>query len=325
MRTPSAFARRRRSRRLGSPEDVASAMLYLLDADYRHRRGDHRGRRAPCPAAEQRTRAIGARCSDSVRSSSSAAAVTAAITCASSARRACGRDRRGERLIVVDRNSALRRVPRRDDAGERREFRLAASSTWEDFFARYLDGCRDEPERHPHDAIVPSPLMPHLMADWLLERAPASAGRTRRSHALRSSRRRPCPGSAPATDGTHYVSFAEWMCPINCIEPAHCPHTRGERDWSLPPALASYVRIASARRARTGGPFVFHCRHRAYGVGMFDTADVLGGRPRDRRAWRRRSRPRCSSARSSHCHGALSASWSAHRAREPNGSIPDVT
>jgi hypothetical protein len=100
------------------------------------------------------------------------------------------------------------------------------------------------------------------------------------------------------------VSFALWTCPVNCVEPARCPHTRATRDWSLPTALRGYA--ASARDAgdRVEGPIILHCTHRAYGVGMFDTADVL-------RADRDVARFGTSGPTSvlvgtvSHCHGAL--------------------
>jgi hypothetical protein len=85
------------------------------------------------------------------------------------------------------------------------------------------------------------------------------------------------PWERAAPDGTHYVSFAEWMCPINCIEPARCPHTRGPRTWSMPVAAREYVDARAAEGAPLAGPVVMHCVHRAWGVGMFDVAEVLAG------------------------------------------------
>ncbi|HEU4643562.1 MAG TPA: hypothetical protein VFS44_13985, partial [Gemmatimonadaceae bacterium] len=83
------------------------------------------------------------------------------------------------------------------------------------------------------------------------------------------------PWQRAAPDGTHYVSFAEWMCPINCIEPAKCPVTRGPRTWSLPTAVRAYVDGERARGRNLAGPAIFHCRHRAYGVGMFGADEAL--------------------------------------------------
>jgi hypothetical protein len=43
----------------------------------------------------------------------------------------------------------------------------------------------------------------------------------------------------------------------------------------MPPALRAYVAAERARGRHLAGPIIFHCRHRAYGVGMFDTLDVV--------------------------------------------------
>ena len=157
------------------------------------------------------------------------------------------------------------------------------TADWRDFFPAWLGAAARTPAgasagaaTHAADAIVPSPLMPHLMYEWLL-------GRARERWPGRAVETRPLP-SPPATpweraapDGTHYVSFATWMCPINCIEPARCPHTRGPRTWSLPPAVREYADTLAAQGRPVAGPVVLHCVHRAWGVGMFDVADVLAG------------------------------------------------
>jgi len=206
-----------------------------------------------------------------------------------------------QELIVVDRDATCAAVQ-----GEaRRDFPAFSleHATWEEFFARYLDAAAREPERHLHDAVVPSPLMPHLMAGWLLSRARERwPSRDVRTAALESAP--VVPWQRAGADGTHYVSFAEWMCPINCIEPARCPHTRGDRSWSLPPAIRTYVESECAAGRALEGPFVFHCTHRAYGVGMLDVADVLAA---DRAIGERGARGAAAFlvGTMSHCHGAL--------------------
>ena len=175
------------------------------------------------------------------------------------------------KLIVVDRDE--RCAAARDSGSEAPPFRLERAD-WEEFFRRFLDTAALDPGRHAHDAIVPSPLMPHLMAGWLLGRARERwPGREVLVAPLEATPA--VPWQRAGADGTHYVSFADWMCPINCIEPARCPHTRGERSWSLPSHLAAFVAGERAAGRPLDGPFVFHCSHRAYGVGMLDVADVL--------------------------------------------------
>jgi hypothetical protein len=176
-----------------------------------------------------------------------------------------------ERLVVVDRDPrcAVAQSPQ----GRNVEITVA---DWRTFFADYLGRAVADPESARLDAIVPSPLMPHLMFDWIADRARARwPDREVRPEPLLQAPETPWQRAAP--DGTHYVSFADWICPINCIEPRICPHTRGERSWSLPDTARAYVREARERGEPLAGPVIFHCVHRTYGVGMFETRDVLKG------------------------------------------------
>jgi len=205
-----------------------------------------------------------------------------------------------DRLIVVDRDArcaATTAAP-----GELAPFTLDVAE-WQEFFRRHLDAAAEQPRRHDHDAIVPSPLMPHLMADWLMARAQARwPAREVRAVGLDSAPA--VPWQRAGDDGTHYVSFAEWMCPINCIEPARCPHTRGERTWSMPVAVGAYADAERRAGRSVDGALVFHCAHRAYGVGMIDVADVLAA---DRVIAERAAQGQATFllGTASHCHGAL--------------------
>ena len=79
-----------------------------------------------------------------------------------------------------------------------------------------------------------------------------------------------------APDGTRYVSFADWLCPVHCIEPATCPIIRAPRTWEMGDAMADLAGRLGANHP-TAGPVLFTCRHRVYGVGMFDVSTVLEG------------------------------------------------
>jgi hypothetical protein len=176
-----------------------------------------------------------------------------------------------ESLVVVDRDAACA-VARLPNAARPPRLEVVVAD-WREYFAIYLSAANDDPASR-NDAIVPSPLMPHLMADWLVDRARVRwPSRNVRTEPL--ERPPAVPWQRTGEDGTHYVSFAEWMCPINCIEPARCPETRGERSWSLPVALTSYAQDERRAGRALEEPLVFHCAHRAYGVGMIDVRDVL--------------------------------------------------
>jgi hypothetical protein len=162
---------------------------------------------------------------------------------------------------------------------------------WRDFFDEYLSAAAGRPAEFANDAIVPSPLMPHLMGEWLVKRARERFGEV---ETRAFERLPPVPWERAGEPGTHYVSFATWMCPINCIEPRICPHTRDVRTWSLPETLTAHEAESA----------VLFCRHRAYGVGMFDTAEVIVADERIRAAGERGAADVIIGT-VSHCHGAL--------------------
>lgn len=201
-----------------------------------------------------------------------------------------------QRLLVVDRD------PKCAVATTWSDVQITVAE-WRTFFSEYLACAATDREAASDDAIVPTPLMPHLMFDWLLERARARwPDREVRHEPLREAPATPWQRAAP--DGTHYVSFAEWMCPINCVEPRRCPHTRGERTWSLPTTAQEYVQRANERGETLAGPVIFHCVHRTYGVGMFDTREVLDGDALIRAAADSQAAAILIGTMS-HCHGAF--------------------
>ena len=150
--------------------------------------------------------------------------------------------------------------------------------------------------------------MPHLMYEWLERRA-----RARWPLAQIEMRPLDAPTGIPwqrrGADGTQYVSFAEWVCPVNCIEPALCPATRGERTWSMPPAVLAATEEARRNGRNLAGPVIFHCQHRAYGVGHVRHARGRGGR----RA--RSARGAAGASRGARGNG-VALSWRAQRARD---------
>jgi len=106
------------------------------------------------------------------------------------------------------------------------------------------------------------------------------------------------PFARPTRDEDQALSYATWICPPTCIEPALCPHTRQEKDWSL---------CADLETSGSAGTeaIVFRCLHLVYGVGTVPLADLREAR--DRVAGAQGPYPRrFLVATSSHCH-ALAA------------------
>jgi hypothetical protein len=214
-------------------------------------------------------------------------------------------------VTVVDRDPACA-VAR--DVGANDALVIISVSEWRDYFARYLAVARGDGSAR-NDAIVPSPLMPHLLRDWLLDSARDRwPDRDVRTAPLDAPPNVPWERAAP--DGTHYVSFATWMCPINCVEPDVCPHTKGPRDWSLAPTIRQHA----ASNGDALAPFLFQCTHRAYGVGMIDVRDVVAADDQIAAAGAGGRGVEVLVGTVSHCHGALSrVIVGPTRAREPGG------
>ena len=193
---------------------------------------------------------------------------------------------RCERIPVVDRDPSCAtggaERTRRDGAHHEPwpiTVDVVQADDWSSFFSTYLDAALsrvvgDSDEARCDRAVAAH--VPHLMADW-------PRRRSGRELAFPTTGPSPCepldrapsvPWSLAAPDGTHYVSFAEWTCPVNCIEPPLCPELGTPRTWSLTRRLTDYAAAETARLGRRTLPLLLHCRHRAYGVGMFDTAAV---------------------------------------------------
>jgi hypothetical protein len=138
--------------------------------------------------------------------------------------------------------------------------------------------------------------MPHLMAEWLVARA-KERWSDRSVATVPVGDSMSVPWQRSGADGTRYVSFAEWTCPTNCVEPRVCPATRNVRHWSMPPTVVAYAERAGASTA------VMFCRHRTYGVGMFDTAEVTAADDIVRSVGDAGGEVLIGTT--SHCHGAL--------------------
>lgn len=175
-------------------------------------------------------------------------------------------------VIVVDRDPDCRARAELGPSPERR----FVTAEWGAYFDGFLGDAVRAPAPGPGDFIVPSPHMPHLMFEWLLRRARARwPGRTVEVA--------PVPGVSgtpydrAAADHTRYVSFADWICPTHCVEPATCPAIGRARDWEMPASVTALVDGLRGAGREVFGPALFVTRHQAYGVGAFPVDQVLAG------------------------------------------------
>jgi hypothetical protein len=207
---------------------------------------------------------------------------------------------RFRRVVVVDRDPACRA---RVELGEGRD-RVFAVREWGDYFEELLGDAARASAARSEDYIVPSPLMPHLMFQWLLARA-------RERWPGRAIDVAPVPGE-PGTsydrtgpDRTRYVSFADWICPTHCIEPAVCPAIGSARTWEMGDAVRGLTERLRVAGEPVHGPALFVCRHHVFGVGTFAVAAVLEGDAVVRAAGASGSAAAVLVGTISSCHGAL--------------------
>jgi hypothetical protein len=185
-----------------------------------------------------------------------------------------------DRIVIVDRDPGCAASRVRDG-----RVRLDVAD-WSDWLDARLD------ESGPDDHLVPYHWAPHLLLTWLERHAARLGARTARLPAPP----RDLPFQAATEAGDRALSYAAWVCPPTCIEPALCPHTRGAKDWSL---------VGDLERARAEDAvddrIVFRCLHLVYGVGTIPVAEILTAR--DRLTAGLRGGPlRYLVATSSHCH-----------------------
>lgn len=185
-----------------------------------------------------------------------------------------------DRIVVVDRDPGCAAARQQD-----RRVRLDVAD-WSQWLDRRLD------EADPADHLVPYHWAPHLLLTWLEGQAARLGARTARMPAAP----RGLPFEAATETGDRALSYAAWVCPPTCIEPALCPHTRGPKDWSLVGDLEK-----PRKEDAVDDRIVFRCLHLVYGVGTIPVADILAARDRMLEGLRTGTR-RYLVATSSHCH-----------------------
>lgn len=196
------------------------------------------------------------------------------------------------RLVIVDRNPACRALSEFADE----PLVEVVRADWGDFLYTRLASANANSEDH----LVPAPLAPHLLFEWLLAEVAGWPGV--------AARRGECalpldlPVSQPDTHGNQIISAADWLCPVTCIEPALCPAIHGPRTWEL----GEIVRAAVERAGEDyTGTALFTCRHLAWGVGTIPVAALASARDALRAALQSGQRQRVVVGTVSACHGIL--------------------
>lgn len=196
------------------------------------------------------------------------------------------------RLVVVDRNPACQAL--REFAGE--PLVEVVRAEWGAYLRERFAATPSDTD----DQLVPAPLAPHLLFEWLLAECAALPGVA----AARGACALPLdlPVSQPDAHGNQIISAAGWLCPVTCIEPALCPAIHGPRTWEL----GAIVRAAVERAGEAyTGTALFTCRHFAWGIGTIPVADLIRAREAVRSALQAGQAQRVIVGTVSSCHGIL--------------------
>lgn len=195
-----------------------------------------------------------------------------------------------DRIRAIDRDSHCKLV-RKGPADPDLE---VVAADWIDYAAELL---RRPAGETAADHWVPSPLSPHILFLAMLRAARAEGYRLIpapfREHP-------PTPVRFELPNGNLAISFAEWTCPVNCIEPEICPATKGPRDWDMKPALARHF----GGREEELSAQVLQCQHLVHGVGTIPFGEIAAGYAR-LLADLKRGLSRVAVATVSSCHGII--------------------
>ena len=156
-----------------------------------------------------------------------------------------------DRIIVVDRDPSCRvaEIAASEPivALEISDWRGFAQQVWADE-ARWAE-----------DIWIPAPIAPHILAEWVVDRAKELTGLDVVPD--RTPAHLPdLPFAQQHPDGRILLSHAPGRCPLDCIEPATCANTKDSRWWemrdTLEDMLAQHDAGLDADRVA-----MFFCRH----------------------------------------------------------------
>jgi hypothetical protein len=198
-------------------------------------------------------------------------------------------------IAVIDHSEHPRAAELLDETAPLR----IVQADWADFLDTHFAAGAGDGEH-----LVPPPFTPHLAVGWLLrslERMFPDAHFAPQPFAALPG----TPFQDQRAHGTLAVSHADWLCPVNCIEPARCPATRGPRDWDMDRTVRFFARDLDNAGQPVARVCLFHCHHLAWGVGTYPAQALVDAREALRQDIAGSKDLRFLVGTVSRCHGAL--------------------
>jgi hypothetical protein len=205
-----------------------------------------------------------------------------------------------DEIVVVDRSAHPRALEKEPDGTGLRHVR----QDWVEFLDERLAG-RGVEAPSPGEILVTPPFTPHLALAWLLRALSRSAPEVRwTTEPFQVMPATPYREQRPG--GPLLLSHADWICPVNCIEPGRCPKTRGPRYWDMDRTARTLATALGRVGQRVDLVQLFHCHHITYGVGGYPLARLSQAEAALRGAVPNTAgEVRALVGTISHCHGAL--------------------
>lgn len=205
------------------------------------------------------------------------------------------------RVVVVDRDPQCRVA--REVRDPRVEVVLA---DWADYLASVLPAAVERAAAGDPipDRLVPSPFASHILLEAMRRIAAPGARRASAEESREIFDSIGTPFVRDLANGNFALSFATWVCPVNCIEPPTCPVLSQPLDWDMATAVANYV---LGRGDRVRSFHILQCLHEAFGVGTIPMGHIARETLKLKRAAERGGAPYAVIATVSTCHGLAGA------------------
>lgn len=144
---------------------------------------------------------------------------------------------------------------------------------WADHVSRLLPAAmaRIAAGNEVGDRLVPSPFASHILLEAMRRSAAPEARVADPAESQPILAGIPTPFHRLLDSGSAALSFATWICPVNCIEPATCPAISAPLDWEMARTVQEAL---PAGRSAVQSLHVLACLHEAFGVGTIPIADL---------------------------------------------------
>ncbi|MBI2335694.1 MAG: hypothetical protein HYU97_02895 [Deltaproteobacteria bacterium] len=170
-----------------------------------------------------------------------------------------------EKIICVDKNPQCKVTKEIQDPRVQLE-----CAEWYDFFPQLIINHYQDANAQ-QDHWIPSHMAPHILFHSFIKAIKLLEAIGSHQDIVSISFQEPfhTPVRLELASGDMAVSFAEWRCPMNCIEPTRCPAIQDARTWEMRDTMQAHLQKTSFDS--------FHylqCQHLCHAVGTIPMMQI---------------------------------------------------